>query len=952
MKKTIHFAFILFCIFMQANLFANTVIVKGIVKDANNNPVANKTVKIYTDSTFSGCALSHTRVTNPNGYYIDTLTCNGDIRQLKILVENCNGSLLINTPQLNATSNIIESNFTICVRPSTTPVNCKAAFTYTATATGVKLNGADSETPDGDSIISRTWFFGDDTEAVSGNKLDLIHAYKKPGIYTVCLYIKTKKGCESKYCATVVFEPESTDCKVEVRLDNEKLGPKKFRFYSSLSNTLQGDSIVQRTWKFGDGSSLDGNQSSPVKEYKDSGNYNVCVQVRTKKGCEKLFCFNVTVRDSIPGIEPKPVNCHAYFTYTIKDSTIFFNSEGCTASSPGDSIISRTWYYNDNNNNANTLSLSGNAIKPSYTYSKPGKYSVYLVIKTKKGCESKYALHVVIPEVFSECHIQIQVNIEKSNASVRKVRFTSNTSTAARGDSIVKRIWKFGDNTSLEGNEIYPWKEYKDTGTYTVCIKVKTARGCEKEYCFKVIIRDTIASTHCKAVFTYTTVSQLAGTATGIKFNSSGSVAAAGDSIISRTWVFGDSTDRLTGNRIDPTHSFTKPGIYNVCLYIKTRKGCESNYCTTITIRPTLVICQAQAHIAFERIHLKKIRFNSNQSTVQLGDSITHRKWKFGDGTELQGNEINPLKEYRDTGVYSVCLKIITAKGCEKEYCIKVIIRDSISPVPANCKALFRYEIQNEGVKFTSTSSAASSQDDSIISRTWHFGDNTDKLTGNSIAPSHAYTKAGIYEVYLYIKTKKGCESKYAATVVIAPVNCAAIVQFSAERSALKKVQFNSSLTTIPAGDSIIERRWKFGDGTALEGNVVSPLKAFPIQGVYNTCLQIKTAKGCETQLCKQVVVQDSVGLPESSVDYIKIMSINPNPVITRMMATIWSRNHNTEVEISIYDMYGTGKLTVKKLLAQGNNIIEMATSSLYHGPYFLKISSRNGRDTKAFYKL
>ena len=288
MKKTIHFVCILFCLFLQVNLFANTVIVKGLVKDANNKPVANKTVMIYTDSTISGCVLSHTRVTNPNGYYIDTLSCNGDIRQLKIVVENCNGSLLINTPQLNASSNIIESNFTICISSLTTPANCKAVFAYTSTATGVKFNGAGSETPDGDSIISRTWLFGDDTEAVSGNKMDLIHAYKKPGSYTVCLYIKTKKGCESKYCATVVVKPASNDCIVEVKLDNEKLGSKKFRFYSSLRNTLQGDSIVQRTWKFGDGSSLDGNQASPVKEYKDTGMYTVCVQVRTKKGCEKL----------------------------------------------------------------------------------------------------------------------------------------------------------------------------------------------------------------------------------------------------------------------------------------------------------------------------------------------------------------------------------------------------------------------------------------------------------------------------------------------------------------------------------------------------------------------------------------------------------------------------------------------------------------------------------------
>jgi hypothetical protein len=259
------------------------------------------------------------------------------------------------------------------------------------------------------------------------------------------------------------------------------------------------------------------------------------------------------------------------------------------------------------------------------------------------------------------------------------------------------------------------------------------------------------------------------------------------------------------------------------------------------------------------------------------------------------------------------------------------------------------------GVKFSSASSTAGSADDSIISRTWIFGDTSAQLKGNIIDPVHAYSKPGAYYVYLYIKTKRGCESKYAATVVITPVNCSAEAVFSVERVGLKKVQFNSSHSKAQEGDSIIQRRWKFGDGTGLEGNVINPLKEFPLQGVYNACLQVKTAKGCETQFCRQVNVQDSLGLPQTNIDLIKIISINPNPVTTRLVAIIWSRNNNVEVEISIYDIYGTPKSTVKKVLTQGNNAIEISTAILDHGSYFLKVStpsSRNGRDTKAFYKL
>jgi hypothetical protein len=176
--------------------------------------------------------------------------------------------------------------------------------------------------------------------------------------------------------------------------------------------------------------------------------------------------------------------------------------------------------------------------------------------------------------------------------------------------------------------------------------------------------------------------------------------------------------------------------------------------------------------------------------------------------------------------------------------------------------------------------------------------------------------------------------------------------KFNTERIGLKKVQFNSSLSTTAQNDSIVQRTWRFGDNTSLNGNQVSPVKEFSLFGFYNTCLQVRTANGCEAKTCKEIVIQDTITAPQAPVNYIKIITINPNPVITRMVATVFSRNTNVEAEICIYDIYGNNKLNVKKLLSQGNNFIEIATDLLPHGPYFLKVSTRNGRDSKAFYKL
>ncbi len=858
MKNFLRILCLLTVILLNSPLYAHTVIIKGYVKDSANKAVANRTVKIYsTDSSNRSCILSHTKITNSNGYYIDTITCDRDIRKISIVVENCNGTKIIkeHTP---TTSGIIESNFIIC-----TPLNyqpgiaiCKAAFSYISKPDGVKFNGAGSFIPNGDSLLSTTWNFGDSSALVSGKEFDPFHSYKKPGIYTVCLTIKTKKGCESRYCTAVVFTPASNDCDVKAAFSVEKIGNKLYRFNSNQSSTLAGDSIFQRIWKFSDGNSLDGNQINPYKQFKDTGKYSICLIVKTIKGCMKEFCFKLEVKDSITDTTPNPPVCKAYFEVSKDGLQVKFNSKESKTSS-GDSIISRTWVFGDS-----SASLTGNRMDPSHLYTKAGTYNACLYIKTKAGCESKYCFTIKLYDSITppkNCKAYFTTTLKDS-----LVVFNSSESKgSSESDSIISRTWNYVDSlqtVTLSGNIITPSYPYTKPGVYTVYLVIKTKNGCESKFAGKVVIPNKPVPDNCKANFTYTIKDSL------IVFNSAGSKGVnASDSIISRFWQYTDSSTSvsLNGNIITPSYPYTKPGTYKVSLVIKTQAGCENKFSGNVVIQS--------------------------------------------------------------------------------------------KPRPTNCKAQFSFNIQQKKVKFNSSGSSATSATDSIISRIWIFGDNTSiggALSGNQIDPVHTFAKAGTYPVYLYIKTKEGCESKYEAKVVIAPTDCAVQVAFKSERISLKKVQFNSELSSTQPGDSIVQRIWNFGDNTSLKGNVIKPIKEFPLLGIYNTCLEIKIANGCEAKSCFKTVVQDTMNNPQTHNDYVKILSINPNPVISRMMATIYSRNNQVESEISIYDIYGTNKLTIKKVLSQGNNIIEISALSLPRGPFFLKVTTKYGRDSKAFYKL
>jgi len=80
--------FLFTLLFLSTQLKANRVIVKGQISSSSTGlPIANKKVKISV-ATFTGstpCAVTHERITNSTGVYIDTLECtNADITKVQV----------------------------------------------------------------------------------------------------------------------------------------------------------------------------------------------------------------------------------------------------------------------------------------------------------------------------------------------------------------------------------------------------------------------------------------------------------------------------------------------------------------------------------------------------------------------------------------------------------------------------------------------------------------------------------------------------------------------------------------------------------------------------------------------------------------------------------------------------------------------------------------------------
>jgi PKD repeat protein len=271
------------------------------------------------------------------------------------------------------------------------------------------------------------------------------------------------------------------------------------------------------------------------------------------------------------------------------------------------------------------------------------------------------------------------------------------------------------------------------------------------------------------------------------------------------------------------------------------------------------------------------------------------------------------------------------------------------------CSAQYTYEnlpvttTSNREVRFNSTTSATVSGD-SIISRKWTFGDGTTATTTNKIL-SHVYAQPGTYTVCLTITTALGCSKTECKTVIVTQVNSACVPHFTWVRTAPKQVSFNSSTSWVPLNDTIIERKWNFGDASSiLAGNVVSPVHNYLHNGIYTVSMRMRTSHNCEQTYTVPVIVQDSTVTPPT-VEPIKIISIYPNPATIQTQTVVWSQYNNIQAELAVYDVYGSKKWSITKVLLQGNNITVVPTALLMPGPYYFRVTTIYGSKSRPFFK-
>ena len=573
-----------------------------------------------------------------------------------------NVCLIVTSGQLGST-NICRDTFCMNVQVQVTnPQPCNVVATFTSTPTSspnaIQFTNTSTNVSASDSVI---WNFGDGTYGYGFNPA---HVYSAAGTYNVCLRIVRNitgaPPCVSEICNTVTIQ--SVPCNIVPVFNFTQTASTGAPYVVTFTNqSIPANIQAAVTWTFGDGTNGTGYVATHT--YAQAGTYTVCMTI-TSGTCVRDTCQTVVIAGT-----PAPCNLQASYTFTNNGNTYTF-ANTTTGYTQGDTI---RWIFSNG-----TIT---NVQNPTVTFPGPGRYAVCLRVKkpTVPGaapCVSEICDSVTVTSTPTPCNLQASFSATPV-ANQPNVFVFTNTSITANAPQVT---WSFGDSTTGAGQVVT--HTFNSPGTYTVCMFVAISNTCSADTCITVTVNGTNPNPcNLQANFSW---QQTPASPNVIYFQNTSVGYSVGDSV---RWTFGDGTSSLNNN---PVHTYTAPGVYNICLRVKkltpaSSTPCVSEICRTITIAPPVSINCDSVVVSFnhyqDQMMPNKIRFISVSNYPVNQQSWTITDLSATSGTPVLLNQYNPVYVFPHTGDYRVCLRAVTAGNCIKEYCDTI----NISSVATQC---------------------------------------------------------------------------------------------------------------------------------------------------------------------------------------------------------------------------------------------------------------------------
>lgn len=606
--------------------------------------------------------------------------------------------------------------------------------------------------------------------------------------------------------------------------------------------------------------------------------------------------------------------CNADFRYSISGLTVHFI--------PADTIVSITshqyWNFGDGKISSD--------VDPAHVYASAGTYTVkHYVYKTENGvavCIDSVEKRIELA-VSTTCNIHAGFTFKSDSAQHNKIYFT-NLSTPSGNIHGVK--WTFGDGTY--SYDLNPTHIYASAGIYTVCLVVQTENNCYKDTCAHVQVYSSVPC-NLIAYFSWHPDSiQL----NQIRFLNLSVSFEPGDSI---TWSFGDGA---YSHDINPTHIYTYPGTYNVCIRVKKKTelgttSCVKEFCKQVVVTHA---CTLEADFSFmaDESNKNKIYFKNLSNPLS---SVLQVLWTFGDGSS--STSMNPDHLYAHAGTYNVCLKISGGNLCYRQICKTVEIKEGES----DCLEMSRFSFTRATgncmeFKFTP---AVQNADWKYV---WTFGDGTGSL---NITPSHVYQHQGRYIVFLTVYKSATCAStSYQVIETGACTSCTYTLvkyEYKRESPTSNRIYFYA-VSNVP----IISQNWTitklpYGSAAPVILTQNNPVYVFSEPGDYSVCLRTVTYGGCVKEYCEVIHI--------SPLHTYCILPAYPNPAENQVTVNV-QLTQPAAIHLYVFNSLNLLVLQKEQEGTSGNNLITLNIETLTPGWYTIKIITGDRACYSRFQKI
>jgi len=525
----------------------------------------------------------------------------------------------------------------------------------------------------------------------------------------------------------------------------------------------------------------------------------------------KGACSNVTTVPAALTIN-KAV---AVFTYT-QDKVCF--PVTATFSDSSKKAVSWLWVFGDGD--------SSRLENPVHIFKKAPKSSVSLYVTDSNGCSA----------------IATEANIKyldaKFSASSVDGCWPMTVTFKDQSVAAVTWAWNFGDSgISTEQNPVHL---YKDTGTYTVQLIVTSSEGCSDTATYLNYIKvvhptsDFSAPATASCAPSYVPFTNLS--TEGTKWE----------------WDFGDggkSTDQTPG------HIYNNPGIFTVKLITFSKEGCSD---TIIKKDYITVLGSVSAFKTSDTAGCLPLAIHFTDESK----NAVNWSWNFGDGST--STDENPSHIYTTAGTFTVSLITQDTTGCQSVFSMHKPL--DVVPVPqASFNSIDIQACTPYVVRFVNTSTLSNHY-------LWVFGDGDSSTEAN---PYHAYTKGGVYDLYLIAYNNYGCSDTVHNGQMI-HVNQKPVANFGA--SVIKGcLPFVADFVDSTTSEDSSTYYWDFGNGaTSTQKN---PAETYTTPGKYTVQLVVTNKTGCTDTILKKGYIDVYDGTPPPVCPIYAVSVNNPSAV-------------------------------------------------------------------------